>query len=453
MPSGGSLEGPFAFLVPTKATGFKLEILDLMPVDLEAELGSGAISTPTPTEVKWEVSVVSARMLEERELSSPFPLPFGRTIKAREDEIFLLVELAVVKNEANGTRYALAPEAMAISDEYYRTFTPIGVYREGNLQLWVVPFGTSGESEEFGFVYIVPKEAQRLRWQFSDNLPVDLGAYLPTPEPVATPSLPLTTTGRDWQIKVLSAKRLDERQLEGSSGLSVEVTVPRSFLLVELSLKYTGAVEVVMLDLRSLPIRWEGPWYVMSHLPHTIYRFGEYQPFSHPLFYLGEAEEIIGFVYTVYNSASAFKLHFFELPPIDIDIGQPLTSTSSTLPTTSPTPAPLPLPQPGIVGPVNAGGNAEVVIINDTPYELTVNLDGPDSQSLAVAACQTCSVYSGIGPSSCQVAGRPQATARIPPGDYEVSAQVNAPGVLSFAGQWTLLGDNSYQSCFFIVTQ
>jgi hypothetical protein len=129
------------------------------------------------------------------------------------------------------------------------------------------------------------------------------------------------------------------------------------------------------------------------------------------------------------------------------------TATPSTLPMVSPTPTPLPLPQPGIVGPVDAGGNAEVVIINDTPYELTVNLDGPDSQSLEVTACQTCSVYNGIGPSSCQVAGRPQATVRIPPGDYEVSAQVNAPGVLSFAGQWTLLGDNSYQSCFFIVTQ
>lgn len=128
-------------------------------------------------------------------------------------------------------------------------------------------------------------------------------------------------------------------------------------------------------------------------------------------------------------------------------------TATSDLPTVAPTPTPLPLPQPVIIGPVDAGGNAEVIIINDTPYELTVHFDGPHSQSLEVEACPICKVYSGVGPSSCQVAGRLQTAVQISPGDYEVSARVNAPGVVSFAGQWTLQGNNSYQSCFFIVTQ
>jgi hypothetical protein len=58
------------------------------------------------------------------------------------------------------------------------------------------------------------------------------------------------------------------------------------------------------------------------------------------------------------------------------------------------------LPQPGEVGGVDAGGEAEVTILNDTPYQPTVLIGSPNSRKVVIESCSTCKVYSWWGPCS-----------------------------------------------------
>lgn len=159
--------------------------------------------------------------------------------------------------------------------------------------------------------------------------------------------------------------------------------------------------------------------------------------------------------------------------------GRPLVSTLETLndmqgvialgamgappPTLTPTPSPMPtptatpteetgyLPPPQEVGHISASGNAVVTISNDTPYTLTLEFEGPTSQTVTVARCDSCHVYSFIGPIFCP-SGRPEGTVTLPPGTYSVTARVDDPSVIPFAGDWTLEGDTEYFHCFYIVT-
>jgi hypothetical protein len=109
------------------------------------------------------------------------------------------------------------------------------------------------------------------------------------------------------------------------------------------------------------------------------------------------------------------------------------------------------LPQPPEIGGVAAGGEAEVTILNDTPYKLTVLVGSPSSKKITVEACGSCKVYLGTGPLSCQEEGRPEKTVRLQPGNSEVVARVNNPGVIPFYGTWELRGDAGYFFCFFVV--
>ena len=95
------------------------------------------------------------------------------------------------------------------------------------------------------------------------------------------------------------------------------------------------------------------------------------------------------------------------------------------------------LPQPGDMGGVSAGGEAEVTIVNDTPHVLTVLVGSPSSTSITVEACSSCKRYS-VGPSSCQEEGRPKRTIRLKPGSSQVVARVDDPSVTTFLGTWSL---------------
>ena len=53
------------------------------------------------------------------------------------------------------------------------------------------------------------------------------------------------------------------------------------------------------------------------------------------------------------------------------------------------------LPQPGSTGGVAAGGDAELTIINDTPYRLTVLIGSPNGTTVVVEPCPACRVYRG----------------------------------------------------------
>lgn len=109
------------------------------------------------------------------------------------------------------------------------------------------------------------------------------------------------------------------------------------------------------------------------------------------------------------------------------------------------------LPQPGSMGGVSAGGAVEVTIVNDTPYVLTVLVGSPSSTSITLEACSSCALYNIVGPSSCQEEGRPTTTVRLQPGNTQVVARVNDPGVVPFLGNWDLQPDTGYFTCFFIV--
>lgn len=111
------------------------------------------------------------------------------------------------------------------------------------------------------------------------------------------------------------------------------------------------------------------------------------------------------------------------------------------------------LPQPGATGGVSAGGDAELTILNDTPYQLTVLIGSPNGITVVVEPCPTCRIYQGTGPSACQEGGRPRQVVRVKPGTMQVAARVNDRNVIPFLGTWTLDGDTGYFNCFFIVTR
>ena len=133
------------------------------------------------------------------------------------------------------------------------------------------------------------------------------------------------------------------------------------------------------------------------------------------------------------------------------------TPTPTPLPIPTPTPTPTPaeetgyLPPPQEVGHISASGNAVVTISNDTPYTLTLEFQGPTSETVTVARCDSCHEYSFIGPIFCP-SGRPEGTVTLAPGTYSVTARVDDPSVTPFAGDWTLEGDTEYFHCFYIVT-
>ena len=108
--------------------------------------------------------------------------------------------------------------------------------------------------------------------------------------------------------------------------------------------------------------------------------------------------------------------------------------------------------QPSEVGGVLAGGEAEVTIVNDTPYMLTILVGAPNSVSFSIEACPTCKTYSFVGPVFCPEEGRPRKTVRLKPRTCQVSAEVSDPSVIPFYGVWDLKGDTSYFNCFYIAT-
>jgi hypothetical protein len=134
------------------------------------------------------------------------------------------------------------------------------------------------------------------------------------------------------------------------------------------------------------------------------------------------------------------------LPPTPI----PPPPTQTPVPPPTPIVETQPLPPPQNLGPVQAGGKAEVTISNDAPYALTIELAGPEARTISMPPCSTCSTHI-VPPIFCPEEG-PQQVVRLAPGHYSVTARVDDPGVVPFAGPWDLDGDTGYLSCFFIVT-
>jgi uncharacterized protein YraI len=155
-----------------------------------------------------------------------------------------------------------------------------------------------------------------------------------------------------------------------------------------------------------------------------------------------------------------------NIPPDRVPVATQVPPTPTP---SGPTPTPLPavdaeieriaqdehgeLSQPGEVGHVAAGGEAEVTIVNDTPYELTILVGTPNSTSITIEACPTCKVYGMVGPVFCPQEGRPKKVVRLKPGTCQVAAKVSDPSVTPFLGAWELKSDTGYFNCFYILSK
>lgn len=110
------------------------------------------------------------------------------------------------------------------------------------------------------------------------------------------------------------------------------------------------------------------------------------------------------------------------------------------------------LPPPYTAGKKRLGGDCEVTIVNDTPYELTILISGPANMSITIEASPGSTVRV-IPPISWQEPPQhaERATMTIPPGDYRVAAKVREPGIIPFYGEWTLTRDTSHVSWFYLI--
>jgi hypothetical protein len=110
------------------------------------------------------------------------------------------------------------------------------------------------------------------------------------------------------------------------------------------------------------------------------------------------------------------------------------------------------LPSPEVVGPISAGGLARVVIDNDSPYELSIEMRGPQAYSLTIPRCATCSTYFLTGPLFGCPTGIPEIIQNVPVGNYTVNVSaVGHPEIATFVGQWSLTANKEYFSCFYVV--
>jgi hypothetical protein len=112
------------------------------------------------------------------------------------------------------------------------------------------------------------------------------------------------------------------------------------------------------------------------------------------------------------------------------------------------------LPAPEAVGKSGkAGGQATVVIRNDSPEQLSIVFSGPDVRVEEVAACAACVKFTGIGPIACPEKG-PVEEYVLAPGSYEVVVKsTSGSDVTPFRGTWTLKKGQEYSSCFYLVVE
>jgi hypothetical protein len=100
---------------------------------------------------------------------------------------------------------------------------------------------------------------------------------------------------------------------------------------------------------------------------------------------------------------------------------------------------------------VSAGGKAVLHVVNDCPHYLRIDLTGPGPRLMELLKCDTCKVYSMIGPFFCPTSGRPSQEVQLDPGPYRVFVSVSDPAVRPYIGHWQLQSDRRYFVCFYIV--
>lgn len=95
------------------------------------------------------------------------------------------------------------------------------------------------------------------------------------------------------------------------------------------------------------------------------------------------------------------------------------------------------------------GSVVRLTIANHAPEPLVITLEGPESQTIDLPACDGCE--SAAEPPSVCAPDAPSATIDILPGSYLVTSQRPAGDAPPLSGPWTLLPDAGYGACFFVI--
>jgi hypothetical protein len=102
--------------------------------------------------------------------------------------------------------------------------------------------------------------------------------------------------------------------------------------------------------------------------------------------------------------------------------------------------------------PVDNGGQARLLVANQSPYTLQITLDGPTSKVLTIAACPTCIVYPPNQPPASCMANLPTQEVLLPAGNYRVQMDwLGSPNTDRVGGPWTLVPDSSIATCYYLI--
>jgi hypothetical protein len=120
-------------------------------------------------------------------------------------------------------------------------------------------------------------------------------------------------------------------------------------------------------------------------------------------------------------------------------------------------PAPLPGGDYMPIGPAPYGqayandGQSWVLIGNQSPYPLTVQFDGPTSQTMTIPACPGCPVYPNQYAVPACIQTIPTQELLLAPGNYRVTFTYASATVIPGASHWTLTPDTDYAGCYVVI--
>jgi hypothetical protein len=98
-----------------------------------------------------------------------------------------------------------------------------------------------------------------------------------------------------------------------------------------------------------------------------------------------------------------------------------------------------------------SGADATMSFGNQSPYTMFVQLDGPVSRFLSLAPCPTCIVYANASQVTSCLDTIEWKDTTLPPGNYRVQISYTGGNVRPGAGDWTIVSDADYGSCWFVV--
>jgi hypothetical protein len=97
---------------------------------------------------------------------------------------------------------------------------------------------------------------------------------------------------------------------------------------------------------------------------------------------------------------------------------------------------------------VDNAGLARFRMSNQTPFEMTMRIDGPVSLTLTIPACAGCVVYPRSQPPLACRDDAPVEEALLLPGTYRVQVEYAAPHTDRPGGHWTLTPDTLLDTCW-----